>query len=619
MLRNTSRESRFSVAGIFILMTCLAAIFTFVSPTSGLSPTNFQVHGQLSIANPGLVWSPPIKVIQNGGGIISCPSTTWCMVADSQGNQVIFQNGSWGAPVNFDPYPIVGLSCASPSFCGAIDLANQVMTFNGTTWTKPDVIDTNSLDVLTSISCTDSNQTPFCALTDSQESTPYNSETGSVSMLSSNSWSTPTEIDSSGSLNSISCSAPTSCVAVDDQGNAFTYSGTWGNPVSIDPGNSLTSVSCPSGSSCVAVDVNGNATTMSANTWSKPTRAIHDGIALSSISCPNVSFCGAVGTSLHDTGNVALDNLGTWTVQHAELGQDLDSISCPSTQVCFGLDGLGQVVTGSNGIAGSNFGFYELTSSGEVYSFGSVASFGEPSTAGPAKSTWMAIAPTDDDLGYWAVTSTGYVQAFGDAQNFTSGQKSSGTIVSIAGTGDSGGYWLASSSGAVFASGDAVNYGSLAQLGIVPKAPIVALVPGPNSSGYWLVASDGGVFAFGDAQFYGSMAGISINAPVVGALSGPNGHGYLLVGSDGGAYAFGSARYYGSSYSASLINSTSQLTPLNLITNPVVGVLTSTSGQGYLMVTSQGVTLGFGDAFPSGISAGNEVPVSTIASVAGFS
>jgi hypothetical protein len=45
---------------------------------------------------------------------------------------------------------------------------------------------------------------------------------------------------------------------------------------------------------------------------------------------------------------------------------------------------------------------------------------------------------------------------------------------------------------------------------IVPKAPIVALVPTPGDRGYWELGSDGGVLSFGDAPFLGSVPALHL-------------------------------------------------------------------------------------------------------------
>ena len=61
-----------------------------------------------------------------------------------------------------------------------------------------------------------------------------------------------------------------------------------------------------------------------------------------------------------------------------------------------------------------------------------------------------------------------------------------------------------------------------------------------------MVAGDGGIFSFGDATFFGSTGAMRLNQPVVGMASTPSGNGYWLVARDGGIFAFGDATFLGS-------------------------------------------------------------------------
>ena len=73
---------------------------------------------------------------------------------------------------------------------------------------------------------------------------------------------------------------------------------------------------------------------------------------------------------------------------------------------------------------------------------------------------------------------------------------------------------------------------------------MVGITPTSTGNGYWLVATDGGIFSFGDATFYGSIPEVgsiqpirlpnSLNAPIVGMVPTSTGEGYFMVASDGG-------------------------------------------------------------------------------------
>jgi 3D (Asp-Asp-Asp) domain-containing protein len=223
---------------------------------------------------------------------------------------------------------------------------------------------------------------------------------------------------------------------------------------------------------------------------------------------------------------------------------------------------------------------------GAVVPFGDAPAEGQPtdiSTANAGTLAVVGLARTPTGLGYWTVTASGGVFSFGDAGFY--GSLGSVTlnkpIVGIAATPDGGGYWLVSSDGGVFAFGDAGFYGSLGST--VLNAPIVGMVPTPDGQGYLLAAADGGVFAFGDADYSGSLGGKTLQAPVIGIASTPDGQGYWLAGSDGGVFAFGDAGFYGSLDSIGVSATISAITA-------------SPSGDGYWLAGQSGGVYSFGDA-----------------------
>jgi hypothetical protein len=198
--------------------------------------------------------------------------------------------------------------------------------------------------------------------------------------------------------------------------------------------------------------------------------------------------------------------------------------------------------------------------------------------------SYVGIAPTADNLGYWLVARGGTASSFGSATNPTT-PTSNAPVVGVADA-SAGGYWWAASDGGVFSLGTAPFFGSMG--GTPLNAPVVGIASTPDHGGYWLVASDGGVFSFGDAVFYGSVPGVlrpgqSLNQPVVGIAATPDGKGYWLVASDGGVFAFGDAHFWGSMGGAHL-------------NKPVVGIAGNTLG-GYWLVASDGGIFSFDAAF----------------------
>jgi hypothetical protein len=126
-----------------------------------------------------------------------------------------------------------------------------------------------------------------------------------------------------------------------------------------------------------------------------------------------------------------------------------------------------------------------------------------------------------------------------------------------------------------------------------------------SAPGYWLLGADGGVFSF-NAPFYGSglpsgasptdcpyepgTSGPSISSNGCTAVAAtPTGSGYWIADSSQLPAAFGSAPA-----------SQAGCTSLNGATGYWSGVASSSTGNGFLLVSSNGAVLGCGDATPLG-------------------
>jgi hypothetical protein len=143
------------------------------------------------------------------------------------------------------------------------------------------------------------------------------------------------------------------------------------------------------------------------------------------------------------------------------------------------------------------------------------------------------------------------------------------------------------------------------------QRPVVGITPTVDHGGYWLVASDGGIFTFGDAAFYGSIPGLGfapagssspkrLNAPIVGIVPSADGGGYLMVASDGGVFTFGDANFEGSCPS------------IGGCSGAAVAVMPDASGNGYWLVTATGHVYAFGDAATTyGAPGPQSVPVTS--------
>ena len=258
-----------------------------------------------------------------------------------------------------------------------------------------------------------------------------------------------------------------------------------------------------------------------------------------------------------------------------------ETVSGDAFAAAIGLRSDWFAITTGAAPAGSDQGYWVVSSSGSVYPFGQAADYG--SMAGhPLAAPVIGMAPTSDSKGYWLVAGDGGIFNFGDARfhGSTGNLHLVKPVIGLAPTTDSGGYWLVASDGGIFNFGDARFYGSTG--GIRLAKPVVAMARTADGKGYWMVASDGGVFNFGDAKFYGSTGNIHLAAPIVGIVPTSDGRGYWLVASDGGVFAFGDAGFVGSLGGEGVTD--------------VVSVSPTPDGRGYLLVTRSGVVYTFGNA-----------------------
>jgi hypothetical protein len=161
---------------------------------------------------------------------VSCPSARFCAAVDYGPNVVTFNGTSWSKPSAIDPGSYLqAVSCASASFCVAIDRKGNAFTFNGSTWSAPVNADPNGLSMGEGgiswpvVSCPTSN---FCAAVDGGG--------GNVVTFDGSSWTAPVTIDSKAAnsvsgpvlvfLMSVSCLSAMFCVAGDSIGDAFVRS-----------------------------------------------------------------------------------------------------------------------------------------------------------------------------------------------------------------------------------------------------------------------------------------------------------------------------------------------------------------------------------------------------------
>jgi hypothetical protein len=180
------------------------------------------------------------------------------MAVDGAGNAATFTGTTWSQAVPIDGSAIIeSLDCVSTSFCQAVDMTGNVLTYGPEGWTE-----SARLAVpLRAVSCAD---TTFCLAVGPGVSDAY---TGA--------WAAPQSFSSAAGrgLNAVSCAAGTFCMAGSLDGHVMTYNGrAWTSSTLVDGGWPIDSISCPTSTFCMAVDLDGRAMTYNGHTPGAPPR-----------------------------------------------------------------------------------------------------------------------------------------------------------------------------------------------------------------------------------------------------------------------------------------------------------------------------------------------------------
>ena len=312
-------------------------------------------------------------------------------------------------------------SCSSSSFCVAVgsvsdgsDYFPLVETYSQGAWSPtvlpvPANAHSTLYGTLYSVSCPSDGTCAAVGEYDAYDpALDVDYQSGLLESLTDGVW-TPTEgvlppgtQSISATVNSVSCSDPTTCIAVGDDFNRdapdgawtaqiYTWSsGSWQLTVPTLPSNydnslNITGISCPDSGECVAVGTYQDAAgytyglilTLDGGTWTAaeapmPANVLATPVpgggrpyeSLSSVDCPNAGACLAGGfyQDSNDYQQPLLLQLqdGVWTASEAPVPSDAGTnplaavvgVSCPALGVCVATgyyDESGLILTQSNG------------------------------------------------------------------------------------------------------------------------------------------------------------------------------------------------------------------------------------------------------------------------------
>jgi hypothetical protein len=314
------------------------------------------------IAAPGLAaaqpsWSSPLDVDgSNFISSVSCASVSFCVAVDLHGNALTFNGTIWSAPVNvelsgFSNGPNA-VSCTSSTFCMATDRLGQAIMFNGSKWSG-----LRHTREQNAVSCA---STTFCMnVGDKINNHGIIAQYGS---FNGKRWSAPRRASRHfANLGAISCPTSGFCMAVGSQVSCSLFGcqlldnfadtlSARRSSVETFPGTDagkggFDAVSCVSSSLCVVLanwqSTYGDAITYDSGTWSSA-QTIDSGAGMNAVSCsPGTTSCMAVG------GSDAISfSAGGWSAPVSiNPGGDLTSISCPTSSFCAAVDRTGHVLS----------------------------------------------------------------------------------------------------------------------------------------------------------------------------------------------------------------------------------------------------------------------------------
>lgn len=304
--------------GVLVLCWCLPSAAAASSPWS--APIHFYTP-----ESPGFA-------IADG----SCASASFCAAVDNENDAMTYDGNSWSGQVNITGTTGIGptsVSCPSSSFCVAGDTNGRVITYDGSSWSSPNYVGKDHYAII-AVSCSSS---AFCVALDQRSyAIVYNGS----------SWSSPVHVLPSYG-ESIACPSSAFCVAGDSAGSVAYYNGSsWNASIKIDGSAQIRSLSCASPSSCMAVTEEGDALVYNGGLWSTPV-SISSGWLYSAACVPSMSrlSCAAAGIN----GNVYMYDGSVWSnFAGVDSHGDIVSVSCPSNVFCMTVDrdGYYSVYTG---------------------------------------------------------------------------------------------------------------------------------------------------------------------------------------------------------------------------------------------------------------------------------
>ena len=263
---------------------------------------------------------------------IACPAAGRCLAAQDGGTSrpaaAVLRHGGWhavqGYPGTYSPTPEV--SCATPTFCMAVNRDSAPRAFDGTGWSRVPTSPAFGYPA-GDVSCP---TTSFCASVSAGQDQAF--------LWRDHVWSgvdpdvMPFQDDWA-----VDCATATWCLYVgysdDDVSAARLFDGTGFTEAPVPNLHTGSDVSCPATDDCWAATGGTMVTHFDGTSWTDPVRVIRGLSFGGGVSCPTTDFC----VAWTPAGLVSVYRSGAWS-DPVDLGA-LTTLTCSSPTSCTGVRG----------------------------------------------------------------------------------------------------------------------------------------------------------------------------------------------------------------------------------------------------------------------------------------
>ncbi len=494
----------------------------------------------LTRSGPTQPWTNAGNPISPGNTIddLSCATDTFCAAVDDAGRASTYNGTSWKQSASKTMYlggPLKEVSCTSTTFCLALDSFSDYTLWNGTSWSNLRALDgtlitrttpypTNPVDP-TLLSCegaTDGTSASCATVDGNNHARTFVHDPGDAP----DAWSA-VQFTDHGFPSALSCfdNNGFQCVLTDSDsnGNARAFhlkANSWGTASPVATGFQISSVSCSQSSAvCRAVDNGGNVYTLSTTgPWSSatPTGA---GTNIYAISC-GPSYC--FTSNRNSTTSTYTIGTSTWSAPTKIVDEHLGitSLACGDPSDCLASDG----------------GFVTVESAG---------TWAPPVDLGLAGDSLVSTACASGDFCMAATFGGKYVT---DTAGALSAVQSSGLVFLVALTCDTAGSCYAASSDAAY-HWDSTNGWDTTPITVpISSGDSIVAISCPDTAHCMIVTEDGDAFVMtgGATPVAVAPTGAAANEDVLRALSCSSSTFCVAVGSGGYAY-----RWNGNSWTSS--------------------------------------------------------------------